>query len=232
MANAIVDGNEIYPVAVEKTGGKQVFTIPVALACCKYDLRELNFCVVRGFVGSTLVKFLNGACRGESLAEFKQIFFILIIFERAVTIVYERTSDTIGFMDPHTHDSCGAVIACAPFTDLQYFVAWLASEIFGESFFIPYEYQCFELSVVSFDGKLSARDRPLDYPVPRISNRARTQIFPARAPEEIWSGRPKEYSELMKMASRKVYRERMSRLRKAISAPNNSQAEDPFGSSG
>lgn len=97
----------------------------VALAWCNNEFQRLSFCDVRGFVGNTLVKFLDGACRrfvistwraftdicfSKSLAKFKQVFFILVMFWRAVTIVYDRTSGTIGFMDPHPHDddeSCG-----------------------------------------------------------------------------------------------------------------------------
>lgn len=80
------------------------------------------------------------------------------MFQRAVTIIYDRSSDTIGFMDPHEYDDSrgqprhrqlvitnllhlGAVIACAPFTDMDHFVAWLVLDIFCESLYIPFEHQ-------------------------------------------------------------------------------------------
>lgn len=169
LANAILDGNEI---STKKAAGNTVRTAYRAASndCfCRSRLARHCHSARTTFEGSAIPPFAvlwhvvwrnssmslaDGSCsrRGarvpfcifsKPLDKFKQVFFILVQLN-SVTIIYDRTSGTIGFMDPHEHDdSCGqprhrqvvatnllhlgAIIAYAPFTDLDHFVAWLAS---------------------------------------------------------------------------------------------------------
>ncbi|VDM40074.1 unnamed protein product [Toxocara canis] len=106
--NAIIEGNEIHSKLTQYRRKKEdpqsdTFTIPRALQGCGNVFKEIQYVSVRGRLIDNIGPFLVGPIKSNTLADHQQIFMLLIAYERAILLLYDRENDTVGLMDSHAH---------------------------------------------------------------------------------------------------------------------------------
>lgn len=82
-------------------------TIPQALIATNNLFQELEYCSIRGSIVKNLSKFIYSAISHNYFFSRKQIFFLLIMVERCVVLVYQKSGNIIALLDSHRHHQYG-----------------------------------------------------------------------------------------------------------------------------
>uniref|UniRef100_A0A0M3HU06 Uncharacterized protein n=1 Tax=Ascaris lumbricoides TaxID=6252 RepID=A0A0M3HU06_ASCLU len=210
--NAIIEGNEIHAKLVhdrrrEEDAQSETFTIPRALQGCGNVFKELQYVSVCGRLIDNISSFVRGPIESGALADHDQIFMILIAYERAMLLLYDRHNNSIGLMDSHAHLStclvdsdAGGVIAVCKLEDIASLVHWMCAYIFPETMLNNDTNQSFEISVIAFAGSLKIDDRPLFIVQPLQKQK---HLFPQRRPDQMPRPRQSEQRPLRVMHRKK-----------------------------
>ncbi|CAD5220324.1 unnamed protein product [Bursaphelenchus okinawaensis] len=179
LSNAIIDGNNIYE-RTHKTHSqnKHTFTIPEAIRATNGIWREVTFSRGNGPFNVNVASYLERAINSPLTTQLDQMFFLILLFERCVLVVYQRCNHTIGIIDSHTHFERGSLIACTSADKLAEFGTLLARTFFPESCVIPDSIQEFEVSLIQFTGPMHPTDcQQQPQPLILVDDK-KSQIFP------------------------------------------------------
>ncbi|KAI6232727.1 hypothetical protein M3Y99_00997000 [Aphelenchoides fujianensis] len=178
LLHGILDGNRLYERVRPANG--LTFTVPEALSATGAHFREIQFCAVgRAEARRELPNYLRTAIQSPLLAAHKQLFFLLLKYERSILLVVQRSNGTIAAIDSHRHDQHGAYLLAGRLEQLEEFVNAALAFCFPESLFLAAKEQQFELSLIQFVGSLTPADCPLDSPPPpAVRLRGDERVFP------------------------------------------------------
>lgn len=82
-------------------------TIPQALAATSNQFQEIEYCAVGGNIIENLATFIRSAICHNYFCSRKQIFFLLIMVERCVVLIYQKPGNIISLLDSHLHPPYG-----------------------------------------------------------------------------------------------------------------------------
>lgn len=82
-------------------------TIQQALKATSNQFQELEFCGIRGNIIENLETFICAGIRHKYFYSRRQLFFLLIMAERCVVLVYQKSGDIIAVLDSHSHSIFG-----------------------------------------------------------------------------------------------------------------------------
>jgi len=179
LLNSILDGNQIYERTVPEYNSKEhLFNIPEALKATNEQFHEIQFCAMTGRIDENLAVNLRAALESSLLQGFKQLFFLVIIFERTILLVVQRYDNLISAIDSHRHHNMGSYIMSGRLDELEIFTKLLTDKFFPETHSLPDVLQSFEMSVIHFIGHLYSSDYPLDPIREPIVWKRNNRVFP------------------------------------------------------
>uniref|UniRef100_A0AC34RSZ4 Uncharacterized protein n=1 Tax=Panagrolaimus sp. JU765 TaxID=591449 RepID=A0AC34RSZ4_9BILA len=186
MINAMIDGNHICDPVIEKQKS-DLFNIPTALEMTKNQMAEVAFVTSKDNIGNAFLlvySAIKSVIKHELTSSWNQLFFLLLLVERCVLIIYQKETDTIVVLDSHTHKEIGAMVILGSVKNLAYFCEYFLIRLFPEACHLkPYQLK-FEMSLIHFRGSIHEKDCPLNIDeiqqnnlIAAIPRSLRNQIF-------------------------------------------------------
>ncbi|KAI6232750.1 hypothetical protein M3Y99_00999600 [Aphelenchoides fujianensis] len=154
LLEGIVEGNCAY----ELSGEPENITVPDALRATGRQMREVEWRPVdRTDLYGVLRVYLEAALHCPLLAAHSQLFFILGMPAHGILIVLQRTNGVISAFDSgrHQHNASHSIFRSTNKRVLSPALVYSLRRL-----------QHFELSLIQFDGQLTAADCPLARPPP------------------------------------------------------------------
>ncbi|CAI5449427.1 unnamed protein product [Caenorhabditis angaria] len=115
---------------------RDTFTVPEAIRVHRPEMHEIDYkCFVGPFIPN-LIRALMSGIESDYLSNLNRLVFGVLAFERAMSYIYDRPTDTICLIDTHMHfqGQVGSVIASSALDDLEDFLITTTKCVFQEVF--------------------------------------------------------------------------------------------------